>query len=52
MTYQQFAVSRQLIAEERTGRAARKELSAEDAAFAQSAKALQQVKVDGVRRHR
>lgn len=44
MTYQRFALSRQLIAEERTGKAVRQSVNAEDAAFNQATKALQRIK--------
>jgi hypothetical protein len=44
MTFPRYALSRQLIAEERVGRAARAEGHAEDAIWAQSTQALSKMK--------
>ncbi len=43
MTWQQFALSRQYVAEERVGKAARAAVAAEDSAFSAAAKALRQM---------
>ena len=43
MTFQEFALSRQLIAEERVGKAARAVQRAEDDAFGASAEALRKL---------
>lgn len=44
MSHQEFALARQLIAEERVGKAARAVVAEEDAAFADASKKLQLVK--------
>lgn len=44
MTWQEFALARQVLAEERVGKAVRETVNAEDEAWVRNARALQMMK--------